>query len=291
MRNHATSLLITAIVLAVACGPGAGRDQSTLDREIESALVRAGESGALPKSGSIRISSPAKIHHELGVVVDGRSSSGQGMPILAVTPDSAAARAHLLPGDRLIAINDRRLDGGAGAYESLQQALDAGAGQARLEWLRSGKRMTASVDADTVTVPGYDLAIQVPPSGCGFVSDQQGVVPKSKGIHNLLITRIDGRSTPLEPLYEYKLPAGRHLLTLAQRFEPQFLTDRQRKSIQLSERVAHIRAYKTLTVEVKPNTAYRIGARLLKDKLDDASIRNFAYWEPVVWEERAQKCR
>ena len=49
--------------------------------------------------------------------------------------------------------------------------------------------------------------------------------------------------------------------------------------------------YKVLVVDVKPDHSYRIGARLLRDRLDAASIRDNAYWEPVVWSSVAERCR
>ena len=33
-----------------------------------------------------------------------------------------------------------------------------------------------------------------------------------------------------------------------------------------------------------------IGARLLRDRLDTQSLRENAYWEPVVWEEVPEIC-
>jgi hypothetical protein len=51
------------------------------------------------------------------------------------------------------------------------------------------------------------------------------------------------------------------------------------------------RAYKALIVDVQPDTRYSIGARLLTDKLDNESIRNNEYWEPVVWTQRPESCR
>ena len=65
------------------------------------------------------------------------------------------------------------------------------------------------------------------------------------------------------------------------------------------QRTAHLanrlktaaQSYKTLVIDVKPNTSYLIGVRLLEDKLDNDSIRRNAYWEPVMWETRAQACR
>lgn len=47
---------------------------------------------------------------------------------------------------------------------------------------------------------------------------------------------------------------------------------------------------KALVLDVQPGTSYRIGARLIRAKLDTQSIRDNAYWEPVVWDEVAEPC-
>ena len=51
----------------------------------------------------------------------------------------------------------------------------------------------------------------------------------------------------------------------------------------MMQRRERARAYKPLVVDVQPGTTYKIGARLLRDRLDADSIRAKAYWEPVVW--------
>ena len=290
-RKQAWLLIAAGAVATADAASSAVQDNAALSREVEAALIRADQSGALPATGGMRISSAARIRYELGAVVNSQAGAGPGVAVLAVTPGSAAERAALRPGDRLITVNGRALAAGADAYESLRRSLDAGNGKARLEWLRSGQRQSASVDADPVAVPGYSLTVDAP-SGCGFVSDQQGIVPRLEGIHRAQLTKIDGKSTPLEPQYRHEVSAGRHVLTFAPpRIEWQFLTHAQRRYIHLSERTAHTRSYKTLVVDVKPDTVLRLAVRLHKDKLDEASIRRFEYWEPFVWEERAEKCR
>lgn len=207
-----------------------------------------------------------------------------------MTPGSAASRLGLRAGDRLLAINGRKVGTQA---SQLQQAIDAGGGKLAASWSRAGKRLVANDSADAIVIPAYQLVVGgVSTKGCGFVSDQQGVVPKRQGTFQGLITRVDGRSTPLGGEYEYELPSGEHVLTIADRIDRSRLTMREGRQMQLSNRLkTAAQSYKTLVVDVKPNTTYRIGVRLFKDKLDNDSIRRNAYWEPVVWETRAQTCR
>ena len=47
--------------------------------------------------------------------------------------------------------------------------------------------------------------------------------------------------------------------------------------------------YKTLTVEVAPNTTYLVAARLNEDQRDNPA--NGAYWDPVVYRESPEACR
>ena len=47
--------------------------------------------------------------------------------------------------------------------------------------------------------------------------------------------------------------------------------------------------YKTLTIDVAPDTTYLVAARLNEDQRDNPA--NGAYWDPVVWKEVAETCR
>ena len=285
-----TRILIPMLAVAIAL-PVAAQDSATLQREVETALVRAAESGTLPASGrTSTLRSEARVRYELGAVVDVRNASASGLPVLAVTPGSAASRLGLRAGDRLLSINGRKVGTQA---SQLQQAIDAGDGRLSASWSRAGKQLAANDAADAVAIPAYKLVVgDTASKGCGFVSDQQGVVPKSQDIFEGFITKVDGRSTPLGGKYEYELPAGKHVLTVMDRIDPNRLTMREQRQMYLAHRLkTAAQSYKTLVVDVKPNTTYRIGVRLFKDKLDNESIRRNAYWEPMVWETRAQACR
>ncbi len=57
------------------------------------------------------------------------------------------------------------------------------------------------------------------------------------------------------------------------------------------QRRALARAYKAIVVTVEPNMRYSIGAKLDRNAMDNDAMRANAYWEPVVFKERAQECR
>lgn len=283
--------IIAPILAAAMTLPAAAQDSATLQREVETALVRAAESGTLPATGhAATLRGQARVRYELGAVVDVRNANANGLPVLAVTPGSAASRLGLRAGDRLLAINGRKVGTQA---NQLQQAIDAGGGKLAASWSRAGKQLAANDSADAVAIPSYQLIVgDATNKGCGFVSDQQGVVPKSEDIYRAEITRIDGRSTPLAGLYQYEIPTGRHVLTIAEKIDRHRMSLRVQRTAYLANRLkTAVQSYKTLVIDVKPNTSYLIGVRLLEDKLDDDSIRRNAYWEPVIWETRAQTCR
>lgn len=127
--------------------------------------------------------------------------------------------------------------------------------------------------------------------GCGYVTDQRAAVPESQDIYRVEITRIDGRSTPLSGKPRYRVEAGRHELTVAERIDPSRLPGAAVAQIEKMERLEKARAYRTLSVDVPAGTSLAIGARVLRDRLDVESIRDKAYWEPVVWDTRAEACR
>ena len=127
-------------------------------------------------------------------------------------------------------------------------------------------------------------------AGCGFVSSHQAEVPESASIFSANITQIDGKSTSFMRSNRQQVPAGSRTLTVSELIDQNRFTQAQLVQLRKMKKYAHARVYKPLVVEVKPNTNYRIGARLLTDKLDTESIKANAYWEPVIWEEVAEKC-
>ncbi|MET1161871.1 MAG: hypothetical protein ABWY48_04965 [Pseudoxanthomonas sp.] len=150
--------------------------------------------------------------------------------------------------------------------------------------------MVVCVAAAAAQDSGAPAATAPRPGQCGYLSTRQGVVPESENVFPANITQIDGRSTSFMRANRQKVAAGTHKLTVSENIEERRLTEAQLVQIRKMQRFAYARAYKHLEVDVQPGTTYRIGALLHPDKLDTASIKANAYWEPVVWEQVAEKC-
>jgi membrane-associated protease RseP (regulator of RpoE activity) len=243
-------------------------------------LLAACLATAMPMA-AIAADAPA---YELGIV--GRNAA-DGVELLAITPGSPAERIGLQAGDHLVSVNGEQLGGIRDPLQALQRSIDDQGGQASIGVLRNGVALGLSGRAAAVST--VDAASR----GCGYVTTEAGVLPLSKGIFHAVITQLDGRSTPLSSVdNRYRLPAGRHVLTIGEDIRRDQFNHSQ--LLQLSTLKRHATAgevYKVLVVDVKPDQGYRIGAQLLRDKLDAGSIHDNAYWEPVVWSSVAERCR
>ena len=129
-----------------------------------------------------------------------------------------------------------------------------------------------------------------PGSTCGFITDQRGAVPESEDIFSVVITRIDGDSTPLGPRNRHTVQPGTRTLTVDERIDRNRLPGSAVAQIQKMRKLEMARAYKTFDVQVEPGMSYAIGARVRRDRLDAESIRNNEHWEPVVWDVRPERC-
>ena len=227
----------------------------------------------------------AQTRYELGAVVDVRRASSNGVTILAITPGGAADRLGLQVGDQLRAVNGHRLDDTPKPSSTLEDSLQEGKGALRVEAVRNGRTLTLSGSADT------DRSASAGSRSCGYVSALEGVVPRSRGIFQADITQIDGHSTPIQRTLRHRVGSGKHVLVVRELIDPIRLNSAHRRQIAKMKTFAMSRSYKSLVVDVEPGTSYRIGARLLKDKLDAQSIRDNAYWEPVVWAQVPESCR
>ena len=221
----------------------------------------------------------------LEAVLDSRSAHADGLPVLAVTPGGAAERMGVAPGDRILSINGRALANAASPARALDDALHASNGRAEVVLLRDGHRMTLQ---GTLAQALAKQAIR----GCGYVSDIDPAPRVTAGVYEGEITQIDGRSTPLQgSRNRFELAAGQHVLVVRELFPSHLLTSGQLRQRRLMQQRELGKAYKAIVVEVKPDTRYSIGTRLLRDKLDNDSIRANAYWEPVVFTTRSESCR
>jgi hypothetical protein len=294
MHPRRASLLATVVPLALLSFVSEGAAQETggtgaLARDVEGALVKAAERGALPDT-PLRVSAPASARHELGAVVDPRADGGPR--VLALTPGGAAERMGLRAGDILRTVNGVDLASAGRPGEALAQAVAADNGSLRVGAVRDGRALSLAGSADVVAVPAYTLVVgDSGRTGCGHVSDTAGPPPRSRDIYRAQILRIDGRSTPLDPVPRHRVDAGRHVLLVRELIDRSWLGSAQASQIARMQKFEDAGAYKALVVDIAPNRSYRIGARLREDRLDGESIRANAYWEPVVWSEIAEACR
>lgn len=218
----------------------------------------------------------------LGAVVDTRFPHADGPAVLAITPGGTAQTLGLQAGDRLLSVNGAPLRSQDNIATRLERALETGGGSVRLEVLRAGERLELS---------GPMQAAVPASSGCGYVSDDDPTPVVSDGIHAVEITSIDGDSTPLDPQNRYRLSAGEHVLVVSEQIAGHHFSGRQNQLREQMKQRTLARAYKALVVTVEPGVRYSVGAKLLRDSMDNDAMRANAYWEPVVFKQRAQECR
>lgn len=228
----------------------------------------------------------AVLQWSLGLVVDGRDAGETGVRVVALSPEGAAERMGVRVGDRLLAVNGESLVGVQAPSALFERALAAGDGEVRLEVERDGTPLTLAGRAGDAMPAG--VAAQ---ASCGYVSTV-GVQPRmSRNIFQAEITQINGQSTPLRPLNRYQVPAGRNVVVVREFIDRHLLPNADIQRIHRVQRREGKRAYKVLVVDVEPGTRYSIGAEWLPERMSPDEIRDHDWWQPVVWESRAEDCR
>ncbi len=254
--------------------------------EVEAALVRLYEVGALegtdPETPLLLESQP-RTRYELGAVVD-VADSANGLPVMAITPGSAAERIGLMTGDRLLRLNQVALAGAPDPAGSFLAAVEASAGSFDLAVARNGREIQLSGTAEPTEVPGYRLQVIAPRAGCGRI-DTSLLPPVTQDIHPVVVHEIDGRlGGPLES-ETFRLRAGLHVLKLSEAIDSRhFVANQNRKRASLFR---HER-FKDFEIEIEDDGLYRIGAKLIREARNE--IRSGAYWEPVVWSVSSFPC-
>ena len=162
----------------------------------------------------------------------------------------------------------------------------------RIERLQDGEGQPHAIRDREVPVRQHDHPrlprrserdVGAEPVGGSRLVDED-VAPRGQGLHAARIIAIDDKSPGPTGAKAYRVDAGRHVLKIGEKIESRYLSfnDRQRNA-QIGG------GYKTLTVEVAPNTTYLVAARLNEDQRDNPA--NGAYWDPVVYRESPEACR
>lgn len=283
-----------------------------LREELKVLLLDMIESGAFgspsPENIDLAIDAPRQRISSLGVLVDssGAQAARNGLRVLGTTPGGSAQRMGLQSGDLITTVNGSKLSGlgesDAGMAQAavvLREKVDAaGSDPLRFDVIRDGKSMVVSGVVASTWIPavhlrlgdGFEVASAddkaagsaTTQDGCGRVSIFD-VAPRQQGLHAATLISIDGRRSPFAGQTSFRLSAGTHVLTVAERIESRYLpfNDRLRNS-NTSE------PYKTLTIDVAANTTYLLAAKLNQDKRNE--WRDGAYWEPVIWKETSESC-
>lgn len=289
---------------AQAAAPAA---EQRLHDEMQSMLVRLVESGALAGDGALSLSAPASRQPDFGAILDVRyrKATDAGLPVLGVTPGGSAARLGVQPGDRLLAVNGVSLaglgidpDGRAVAARTLREALLANSTALELSIERGAQVQVLRGTVDVVDVPAYRLELGAAiasaalaqagggdgVSSCGRLSVFDSM-PRSQQLYPAVLIAIDGQTPGPSSSEVFRLEPGRHVLRVAEAIDPKQFDSLQRLARDRSQRDR----YKELTVDVQPGITYRLASRFDIDQRN--SIRDGAYWEPVIWKELPETCR
>lgn len=299
--------------------PVIGSDSSTqveqrLRAELRVLLMDMVQSGALSVSTgdpvSLVVESPPEQTADLGVLVDTRSGSvaERGLLVLGTTPGGMANRMGFRNGDVIVSLNDTSLaglgnatDGSARAGRVLREALTAAEEGAQLSFnvLRDGESLNLVGARRSVQIPAFSLRVgssaspltgatvpgEQPTSdkGCGWINTFDSA-PRQDHFHAAILISIDGEHTPLQGRSSYRVLAGRHVLKVGELIEERYLGF----SHTFRDSGGGDR-YKTLVVDVAPNTAYFLASRLNPESRNE--WRDGKFWDPVIWKTKQENCR
>lgn len=120
-------------------------------------------------------------------------------------------------------------------------------------------------------------------TGCGRISVFD-VAPRSKDLYRARLINVDGELPGPSSSRTFRVSAGKHTLEVAE-----LIDDHQFNSIELRQRVRNSNRYKTLELDVQPDTTYLLAAHLIEDKRSD--IIGQGYWEPVIYQHNSEACK
>ena len=312
--RHLLPALLLVAGGAQAQAPSAPEPVREELRRVLLRLIESGEFGATaPQDIAFTLDAPAQRTSNLGIVVDSASAAraADGLHVIAVSPGSAAQRMGVRAGDVITAVNGEALQGLGGdsvghalAAQRLRERVDALADGAplRLAVRREGRGVELAGVASSVTLPPIHLSVGrdellasldgggrsrrepaagATAAGCGFVNVFD-VAPRAQKVHAVRLLSIDGRVAGPEGRTNFRVDAGHHELEVAEDIERPYLSIGSRQR-------AVGRSVKTLSIDIRPDTVYYVGAQLHPEHRTE--WKDGAYWDPVVWKETPGECR
>ncbi|UNK48264.1 hypothetical protein MNR01_10815 [Lysobacter sp. S4-A87] len=120
-------------------------------------------------------------------------------------------------------------------------------------------------------------------AGCGRISVFD-VAPRSKDLYRARLMNVDGELPGPTSARSFRVSAGKHTLEVAEAID-----DNQFTGMQLRQRVQQSDRYKTIELDVQPNTTYLLAAHLIEANRSD--IIGQTYWEPVIYQHNSEACK
>jgi hypothetical protein len=317
---HADGAVQVAVASAAAARTGESASlgvEQRLREELRAVMTELIETGAFgdkpPQQIALDVDAPAQRVSNLGLLVDSSGSGHDGLHVLGVTPGGSAEHMGLRAGDVLVALNGSALTDGSTAAATLRHAVDSlpSGGELAFDVRRDNQARSVSGAVNSVYLPPMRLrvgdgvalaanggsaasvAVQATTpgassatasAGCGRISDFD-VAPRQQQLHAAKIISIDGVTPGPNGASSYRVTVGQHVLKVAERIESRYLSfnDRLRNSGSNRDQ------YKSLTVDVAPDTTTLIAARLNDDKRNE--WQGGAYWDAVAWKQTTESCR
>lgn len=113
-------------------------------------------------------------------------------------------------------------------------------------------------------------------NGCGIITLNENP-PKTKNVYYAAINQIDGQTVSSRST-RFALAAGKHTIKVIEKIQDSSFTRRR----------GEMKNYKYITLDVKPNVKYSLGAKF--DRSKRSKLKTGEYWEPVVWRMAEKKC-
>jgi hypothetical protein len=286
------------------------RVEQRLHEEVQSVLVRMIQSGELSaqSAADLSLQAPAGRQAAFGAYFDVRhraAPDADGIAVLGVAPGGSAAALGMLAGDRLIAVDGVSLvglgaddEGRARALQPLRERLLQGDDGIELTVVRDGAERVLRGTVLVVDLPAYRLDLGAALAQAALAAEGAGdgestcgrisvfdIAPRSEHLYAAVLIAVDGKLPGPSDSDTQRVTPGRHVLRVAEAIDPrQFggLLNRQRDG-RRSDR------YKEIELDVQPGITYRLAARFNLEQRN--SVRDGAYWEPVIWKESPERCR
>lgn len=230
---------------------------------------------------------PAQQISNLGLILDVDNSSN-GYEVLSVTPGSTAASLAIKGGDRVLAINDIKINASSNG-DVVRRLHDLRPGEElKIALLSDGidKEVTTRVAGQYIPEIKMEIGSDSTESAAASTSDPDACGEISiffppnytEDLHPVSFFKINGDHKKSNRV-NFRLPVGKSTIYLHEYINDPFLK-RRTKSIQRA---------KPIEIDIKANTTYYLAAKFLPKK--NTKIFREEYWKPVVWKTAEVACK